>query len=89
MERCPLRLVSTVEELLGKTSSGSGLENREYGSGDPIICPQKLALISPTNGGRSIGIVRTRTQAMEFISIFLKKLPIQRKLRHLDIVRCR
>jgi hypothetical protein len=27
---------------------------------------QKLALTSPTSGGRSVGIVRSRTQAMEF-----------------------
>jgi hypothetical protein len=28
--------VSTIEELLGRNSSGSGLENREYGRGDPL-----------------------------------------------------
>jgi hypothetical protein len=27
---------------------------------------KKLALTSPTSGGRSVGIVRSRTQAMEF-----------------------
>jgi hypothetical protein len=31
LERGPLGLVSTTEELLGRDSSGSGLENREYG----------------------------------------------------------
>jgi hypothetical protein len=31
LERGPLSLVSTTEELLGRKSSGSGLENREYG----------------------------------------------------------
>jgi hypothetical protein len=30
-----LSLVSTIEELLGRNSSGSGLEIREYGRGDP------------------------------------------------------
>jgi hypothetical protein len=30
-ERDPLDLVSTIEELLGRKSSGSGLENREHG----------------------------------------------------------
>jgi hypothetical protein len=30
------------------------------------IYPKKLALTSPTNGGRSVGIVRSRTQAKEF-----------------------
>jgi hypothetical protein len=30
------QLVSTTEELLGRNSSGSGLEDREYGRGDPL-----------------------------------------------------
>jgi hypothetical protein len=35
LERGPLRLVSTIEELLGRNSSDSGLEIREYGRRDP------------------------------------------------------
>jgi hypothetical protein len=35
LERGPLSFVSTIEELLERKSSGSGLENREYGSRDP------------------------------------------------------
>ena len=31
------------------------------------LYPQKLALTSPTGGGRSVGIVRSRTKATEFI----------------------
>jgi hypothetical protein len=39
LERGPLSLVSTTEELLERKSSGSsGLENREYGSRDPSRC---------------------------------------------------
>jgi len=30
------------------------------------LYPQKLALTSPTGGGRSVGIVRVRTKAMEW-----------------------
>jgi hypothetical protein len=58
--------VSTAEELLGRKSSGSGLESREYGRTDPSHWPrgtlyaQKLALTSPTSDGRSVGIVRSR-----------------------------
>jgi hypothetical protein len=58
LERGPLSLVSTTEELHGRNSSGSGLEIREYGSGDPLRWPRdtlyqhKLALTSPTSGGR-------------------------------------
>jgi hypothetical protein len=72
LERGPPSLVSTIEELLGKKSSGSGLESREYGRRDPsrwpcgTLYPQTLALTSPTSGGRSIGIVRSRTQTTEF-----------------------
>jgi hypothetical protein len=60
--------VSTIEELLERKISGSGLENRVYGLGDPS--PQKLALTSPTIGGRSAGVVRSRTQATEFYFFF-------------------
>jgi hypothetical protein len=35
LKRGPLSLVNTTEELLGSKSSGSGLENREYGRKDP------------------------------------------------------
>jgi hypothetical protein len=37
LERGPLSLVSTTEELLGRNSSGSGLESREYGRRDFFI----------------------------------------------------
>jgi hypothetical protein len=53
-------------------SSGSCLENREYGRRDPsrwprgTLYPQKLAITSLTSGGPSFGIVRSRTQTMEF-----------------------
>jgi hypothetical protein len=60
LERGPLSLVSTTEELLSIKSSDSGLENREYGSN--ILYPQTLALTSPTSGGSSVGIVRSQTK---------------------------
>jgi hypothetical protein len=71
LERGALSLVSTIEELLGTESSGSGVENRQYGRKDPsrcprgTSCPQKLALTSPRSGGRSVGIVRSWIQATE------------------------
>jgi hypothetical protein len=36
LERGPLSLVSTIEEVLGRKSSGFGLENLEYGRRDPL-----------------------------------------------------
>jgi hypothetical protein len=35
LERGQLSLVSTIEELLVRKSSGPGLEGREYGHRDP------------------------------------------------------
>jgi hypothetical protein len=58
LERGPLSLVSKIGELLGRKSSGSGLEIREYGRRDPsrwprgTLYPQTLALTSPTIKGR-------------------------------------
>jgi hypothetical protein len=72
LERGPLSLVSTTEELLGGKSSGSGLEIREYGRRDPSRWPrgtfhqQTLALTSLISGGGAVGIVRSRTQATQF-----------------------
>jgi hypothetical protein len=37
LERGPLSLVSTTEELLDKKRSGFYLENPEYGRGDPSL----------------------------------------------------
>jgi hypothetical protein len=80
LEWGPLSLVSlvtTTEELSGRNSSDSGLEIREYGSGNPlrwprdIPYPQKLALTSPTSGIRSVCIFRSRTKPAEFLSIHL------------------
>jgi hypothetical protein len=33
------------------------------------LYPQKLAITSPTSGGRSVGIVLSRTQTMEFFYV--------------------
>jgi hypothetical protein len=66
-KRDPLILVSKIEELFERKSSDTGLESREYGRRDQsrrrrgTLYPQKLALTSPTSGGRSVGIVHSRT----------------------------
>jgi hypothetical protein len=72
LERDSLSLVSTAEELFERKSNGSGLENREYACG--IRCAdytkpfylQKSAVTSSTSGGRSVGIVRSRTVCFLF-----------------------
>jgi hypothetical protein len=74
LERGPLSLVSIIEELLGRNSSGSGLGSREYTvwicCADDTFYLQRLALASPTSGSRLVGIVRSRTQATEFVSSY-------------------
>jgi hypothetical protein len=51
----------------------TGLENRDYGLGirradhATHLYPQTLALTSPTSGGRSVGLVRSRTKATELL----------------------
>ena len=62
-----------------KKSSGSrsrkqrltAVGNRCAGHVTPLY-PQKLALISPTGGGRSVGIVRVRTKATEFSLVLVR-----------------
>jgi hypothetical protein len=72
LERGPFSLVGTIEELLDRKSSDSGLENREYSRRNlshwprGTLCWRKLALTSLKTGGYSVGIVRSRTEAMEF-----------------------
>jgi hypothetical protein len=73
LERGSLNLVSIIKELLGRKSSGSGLGNRDYGLGGSAALTTRhpsirksLVLTSPTSGDRSVGIVRSRTQATEF-----------------------
>jgi hypothetical protein len=63
LERGPLSLVNTTEDLLGRKSSGPGLENQEYGRRDPSryvtpFYPKKSALTSLTSSGRYVCIVR-------------------------------
>jgi hypothetical protein len=63
LERGPLSLLSTIEELLERKSSGSGLESREYGRRDPshwqngTLYPQKLALTSLADSDHRVFLV--------------------------------
>jgi hypothetical protein len=44
------------------------------------LYPQKLAITSPTSGGRSVGIVRTRTKATELVCYFTTSALIEEYL---------
>jgi hypothetical protein len=65
LERGPLSLMSTIE----RKDSGSGLENRGIRRADHAtsLYLQKIALTSPTSGGRSVGIVCSQTKATELL----------------------
>jgi hypothetical protein len=72
---------SSSNPTQSEKSSGSSLESREYGCRDPsrwpcgTSYPQKLALTSPTSGGRSVGRVRSRIQGTElFLLVLLYKV---------------
>jgi hypothetical protein len=87
-ERGPFSLVSTIEELLERKNSVSGLGSREYGRRDPsrwqrgILYPRNLALTSSTSFCRSDSIVRSRSQATEF-SFSLVYFSLVRKIQFL------
>jgi len=38
------------------------------------LYPRKLALTSPTGGGRSVGMVRSRTKATEFSLVYAQQM---------------
>jgi hypothetical protein len=76
LERGPLSLVS-IEELLYRKVSGSGLENRDHGRRGSaaltmlhISLRKMLELTLSISGGRSVSRVSSRTQATEFFFFF-------------------
>jgi hypothetical protein len=77
LERGILSLVSAIEELLERKRSGFGPQNGDFSCRDPPRSTRdtppssKSALTSPTNGGRSVDIVRLRTEATEFVCFVL------------------
>jgi hypothetical protein len=78
LERGPLSLVSTTEELLDRKVAAPVYKKTEYTAAGirhaDHVAPsirKKLAITSATRGGRSVGIVRSRTQTMEFSLVFI------------------
>jgi hypothetical protein len=72
LERSPHSLVNTTEELLDRKVAAPVYKTENMAVGirhTDHVAPcirKKLAITSPTSGGRSVGIVRSRTQTMEF-----------------------
>jgi hypothetical protein len=76
LERGPLSLLSTTEELLRRKSRGSGLESRDFGRrGSAALTIQhpsvrkKLALTSPTSGGRSSSLADSGHEACSYFFV--------------------
>jgi hypothetical protein len=87
LERGPLSLVSITEELLEWKTEING---RGYPLRWPrdTLYPQKLAITSPTSGGRSVGIVRLRAKATEFSLLqYDKKLQILQMQYDIEITK--
>jgi hypothetical protein len=73
LDRGPLSLVQLRSYLKGK-SSGSGLENRDYGRRGSATLTMRhpsirktLTLTLSASGSRSVGIVRSRTKSTELL----------------------
>jgi hypothetical protein len=73
LERGPLSLVRIIEELLESIVVAPVQKTETKGRGNSLRWPRDnlylltLALTSPTSGGRSVGIVRWRLKAPEFV----------------------
>jgi hypothetical protein len=65
LEQGPLSLVSTTEELLERKVAAPVKKTQNTAVG--IRHADHVALTSPTSGGRSVGIVRLRTETTEFV----------------------
>jgi hypothetical protein len=73
LERGPLSVASTTEELLGRESSYSGLESKNTSDHLASSIHKKLALTSLTNVGRSFGIVQA-TELFKSIHVCINGL---------------
>jgi hypothetical protein len=73
LELGSLSLVSTTEELLDRKVAAPVYKTENTAVGirhANHVAPsirKKLAITSLTSGGRSVGVVRSRTQTMEFV----------------------
>jgi hypothetical protein len=82
LERGPLSLVITIEEEEEKVAAPAkkteikAIEIRLADYTTPL-CPQTLALTSPTSGNRSVGTVRSWIKAMELLVSYYYKLQLK------------
>jgi hypothetical protein len=86
LERRPLSLVRTTEELLGGKVAAPVYKTEINDRGNPLLWPrdtlypQKVCITLPTCGGRSVGIVLSRTKATEFFYLTSTSFSILRSI---------
>jgi hypothetical protein len=91
LERGPLSLVSITEELLDRKVAAPVYKTENTAIGirhaDHVAhsIRKKLAITSPTSGGRSVGTVRSRTQTMEFSLVLGKCCNYEKGVYRLSI----
>jgi hypothetical protein len=92
LERGPLSLVSTTEELLNRKVATPVYKTENTAVGirhADFLAPslrKKLAITSLTSVGRSVSIVRSRTQTMEFSLVLVLDEETKSKIKSILIL---